>query len=168
MVSAHDVAAYILSKCSPMSTMKLQKLVYYAQVWHLVWVDEPLFADRIEAWANGPVVPVLFRTHRGSFTVREWPRGNAGNLSKVHTGTIDAVLKTYGGLDGRQLSYLTHSEDPWRNARGDLGPTEVSDAEITVEAMQGYYLAVDADVRATPVDEFDWGIWGADPAPGNG
>jgi len=38
-----DVAAYILSKKAPMPAMKLQKLVYYAQSWSLVWDDEPLF-----------------------------------------------------------------------------------------------------------------------------
>ena len=42
-VSVHDVAAYILQKHGPMTTMKLQKLVYYAQAWGLVWDDCPLF-----------------------------------------------------------------------------------------------------------------------------
>ena len=30
-VSVHDVAAYILEKQGPMTAMKLEKLVYYAQ-----------------------------------------------------------------------------------------------------------------------------------------
>jgi len=58
--SAHDVAAYILKNGGRMSVMKLQKLVYYSQAWHLVWEDKRLFSDRIEAWANGPVVPNLY------------------------------------------------------------------------------------------------------------
>ena len=35
MASVFDVAAYILEKKGEMSTLKLQKLVYYAQAWSL-------------------------------------------------------------------------------------------------------------------------------------
>src|SRR5690348_12407554 len=105
-----------------MSAMKLEKLVYYSQAWNLVWNDGPLFSDRIEAWANGPVAPALFNLHRGKFSVDKWPAGDPAELTKAEQGTVDAVIATYGHLDGRKLSYLTHSEDPWRHARGDLPP----------------------------------------------
>ena len=55
-VSVLDVAAYILKKLGSMTTMKLQKLVYYSQAWSLVWDEQSLFIESIEAWANGPVV----------------------------------------------------------------------------------------------------------------
>ncbi len=48
--SVQDVAAYIIERHGRMSSMKLQKLVYYSQAWHLVWDDEPLFPERIQAW----------------------------------------------------------------------------------------------------------------------
>ena len=60
MVSAHDVAAYILEEHGPLSAMKLQKLVYYSQAWSLVWDDRQLFREAVEAWANGPVVRELY------------------------------------------------------------------------------------------------------------
>lgn len=44
-----DVAAAILERTGPLDTFKLQKLVYYAQAWHLVWDNEPLFEEPIEA-----------------------------------------------------------------------------------------------------------------------
>ena len=65
MANALDVAAAILKRTGPIPAMKLQKLVYYSQAWSLVWDDRPLFKDRIEAWANGPVIPNLYRAHRG-------------------------------------------------------------------------------------------------------
>lgn len=73
MASAHDVAAYILKRMGQMTAMKLQKLVYYSQAWSLVWDEAPLFNERIEAWANGPVVRELYEAHRGQFQVSEWP-----------------------------------------------------------------------------------------------
>jgi uncharacterized phage-associated protein len=159
MANVHDVAAYILSRLGQMSTMKLQKLVYYCQAWHLVWVQDKLFDEPIEAWANGPVVYELYLTHRGKFSIATWPKGNPGNLDKTQRGTIDAVIATYGPLDGQQLSYLTHEESPWRDARRGLAPTEISRVEIPAEVIQDYYTAVDnADDRVS-VSEFDWGNW---------
>jgi len=64
-----DVATYILGKHGPMTHMKLQRLVYYSQAWHLAWDGVPLFPERIEAWANGPVVPVLYEALKGEFLV---------------------------------------------------------------------------------------------------
>ncbi|MGH2922383.1 MAG: Panacea domain-containing protein, partial [Gaiellaceae bacterium] len=58
-----------------MDTWKLQKLLYYCQVWHLVWEGKPLFSERIEAWSNGPVVRDIYDAHRGVFSVERWPQG---------------------------------------------------------------------------------------------
>ncbi len=63
MATVFDVAAYILEQYSAIPTMKLQKLIYYCQAWSLVWDEEPLFSEDIEAWANGPVVRSLYEAH---------------------------------------------------------------------------------------------------------
>jgi uncharacterized phage-associated protein len=64
-----DIAEYILEQLGEITTMKLHKLLYYCQAWHLVWDEEPLFEARIEAWANGPVAPEIYELHRGIFKV---------------------------------------------------------------------------------------------------
>jgi len=139
MAKIDDVAAAILERQGRMSTWKLQKLVYYCQAWHLVWEDRPLFSDRIEAWANGPVVPALYSEHRGQFEARTWHKGRPQNLKADEISTIDAVLQTYGGKPGVWLSALTHREPPWRNARRGLAEGERGHREITKAAMAEYY-----------------------------
>jgi uncharacterized phage-associated protein len=139
MATAHDVAAYILKKCGPMSAMKLEKLVYYSQAWHLVWEDKPLFRERIEAWANGPVVPELYRQHRGQFTVKTWSHGDPAALSTTETSNIDSVLAFYGDKSAFWLSELSHREAPWVDARDELGPGERSGREIKKAAMAEFY-----------------------------
>lgn len=139
MVSAHDVAAYILERQSPMSAMKLQKLVYYAQAWSLVWDDRPLFPERIEAWANGPVVRDLYERHRGRFEVREWPEGDPQNLSVAERATVDAILGFYGDKPAQWLSDLTHSEGPWREARRGAPEGARSTTAISPDSMRAYY-----------------------------
>jgi uncharacterized phage-associated protein len=155
--SVHDVAAYILSKQGGMSAMKLQKLCYYSQAWHLVWDEEPLYPERIEAWANGPVTYALFDEHRGQFSVGgSWKRGNVANLTPSQRETIDIVLANYGKLSGQELSALTHSEGPWRDARRGLPDTTRSSAEITHEAMADFYGALAQSDDAEVVSEMDW------------
>lgn len=142
MGNAHDVAAYILSKTGPLSAMKLQKLCYYSQAWSLVWDEQPLFDERIEAWANGPVVRPLYAQHRGQFTIPSWPTGDPARLTPDQQATIDAVIDAYAKLTAQQLSDLTHNERPWVDARAGIPPTERSGAEITRESMQSFYASL--------------------------
>ena len=76
MANVKDVAAYILEKLGEITAMKLQKLAYYSQAWSLVWDEKLLFPERIEAWANGPVVPDLYEAHKGVFKLSKLSCGN--------------------------------------------------------------------------------------------
>jgi uncharacterized phage-associated protein len=159
MASVHDVAAYVLAKKGEMSTWKFQKLLYYSQAWHLAWEEEPMFDARIEAWANGPVAPEVYRGHRTRFSVGSWG-GDGRKLTKAQRDTIDYVLDVYGDLSGRQLSLLTHSEQPWQQARKGLAPTEQSSVVISPMSMQTYYQALDMDENAQVVADIDWTVLG--------
>ena len=139
MPSVFDVAAYILEKKGEMTAWKLQKLVYYSQAWSLVWDERPLFAGRLEAWANGPVSPDLYQAHRGAFLIRAIAQGDAKKLDKDGRETVDAVLQHYGDKSSQWLGDLTHKEDPWRNAREGLADGERGNVEITHGAMADYY-----------------------------
>jgi uncharacterized phage-associated protein len=139
MADVHDVAKYILKRTGEITTWKLQKLVYYSQAWSLVWDEKPLFKERIEAWANGPVVPALYRVHKGEFEVSNWPYGDSRKLTQEQKDTINAVIKFYGPKPSQWLSDLTHRETPWRRAREGLSPTASSNEEITIASMAEYY-----------------------------
>lgn len=139
MASVFDVAAYILHKAGAMTAMKLQKLVYYSQAWSLVWDEAPIFPEKIEAWANGPVVPELFAAHKGQFTVSDEPSGDRKNLTSEQQKTVNAVVKFYGEKTAPWLSDLTHREAPWKEARKGVPDGERSQRVITLAAMAEYY-----------------------------
>lgn len=139
MPTVHDVAAFILAEAGKMTAMKLQKLVYYSQAWSLVWDERPLFRARIEAWANGPVVPELYRHHKGEFQLAAWPLGNPSALDESQRETVEGVLSFYGDKTSQWLSDLTHQEAPWRNARKGLRDGDRGRVEITHAAMHEYY-----------------------------
>ena len=141
MATAQNVAAYILQKRGTMTSMKLQKLVYYCQAWSLVWDEKPLFSDRIEAWASGPVVRSLYEHHRGLFTISNIG-GKPDSLSDIEKETVDAVLSFYGDKSSQWLSDLTHQEEPWLKARKGLGPMDRGNREITIDSMMEYYSSL--------------------------
>jgi len=139
MCTVYDVASYILAKKGPMTAMKLQKLVYYSQAWSLVWDEKPLFRNKIEAWANGPVVTTLYRAHKGLFKVSRLFVGDGRKITGREKKTIDAVLAYYGEKTSQWLSNLTHSEKPWKEARKGLKPSQRGSREITCAAIAEYY-----------------------------
>lgn len=144
MPTVHDVAAYVLERRGRMTAMKLQKLVYYAQAWSLVWEERPLFPEPIEAWANGPVVRALYERHRGEFEVDCWPDGDAGTLSATERSVVDEVLEFYGSRTAQWLSDLTHGEQPWLVARLGLADGERGEREIGLASMMEYYSGLPA------------------------
>ncbi|MDP2871645.1 MAG: DUF4065 domain-containing protein [Bacillota bacterium] len=146
MVSVFDVARSVLERTGPISSMKLQKLVYYVQAWSLVWDERPMFRERIEAWASGPVVPELYAHHRGRFTISEKDiPGDPHDLDQDALETIEAVAEFYGNKTAQWLSDLTHSEAPWRDARKGLPDGARGQEEITLAAMHEYYSSLGPD-----------------------
>jgi uncharacterized phage-associated protein len=141
-VSCLDVAEYILRQHGRMSTMKLQKLVYYSQAWALVWDEAPIFNEPIAAWANGPVVPALFDYHRGMFDISHVLTGNPDVLSSDQQETVNAVLHFYGNKSAQWLIDLCHTEEPWIRARHGLTPDERGNRIISHDSMAEYYSSL--------------------------
>lgn len=141
MFNANDVAAIILTRVSPWTdAMKLQKLLYYTQAWHLAITDRPLFREPVEAWIQGPVVYDVWSARQDRATRRASSQHIENiELDDVVSNLIDLVITQYGSMSGEELSALTHVERPWRDARGDLPDDAPSHAEISREAMASYY-----------------------------
>jgi uncharacterized phage-associated protein len=140
--TAFDVAAYILEKQGEMTTMKLHKLVYYSQAWSLVWDETPLFVEKIEAWANGPVVRELFAYHRGHYSLSKISLGNSSVLTTQQKETVDSILEFYGNKSSQWLVELSHLEEPWKKARRGLSSSERGNREITIDSIAEYYSSL--------------------------
>ncbi len=121
--------------------MKLQKLLYYCQAWSIVKNKKRMFDEKIEAWQYGTVIPEIYQKHKGKKEITCW---NHGSLEKIESDStlkefIDSILQNYGTKSGSFLSHLTHSEDPWLQAK------DRADKEITVEDIYNYYNPEDSN-----------------------
>ncbi|WP_033441064.1 type II toxin-antitoxin system antitoxin SocA domain-containing protein [Saccharothrix sp. NRRL B-16314] len=139
MADVHDVAAAVLDATGPESPMKLQKLLYYAQAWHLAKYDEPLFTARIEAWRRGPVVPDVYVRHQGQSEVCAWEEGDPDGLNDRESSVVRSVVERYGHFSRHELSDMAHDEAPWRAARDGLPESEPSSTPLSHEVMAHYF-----------------------------
>lgn len=141
MIAVTDVAKWFRTK-GELSHKKLQKLCYYAQAWYCALYDgSPLFGEKVEAWVHGPVIPELYRQYAG-FGWTNIPKCEEKvEFSEKEIAILEAVYNTYWRFSGDQLELLTHREDPWKNARGELQPWEPSTVEIKTADMREYYAA---------------------------
>lgn len=117
----------------------MHKLLYYCQAWSLVWVEEPLFNEKIIAWETGPIIKELYEKYRDYFHLTSVVEGNSELLSKEQKNIIDRVLDSYGNKTAQWLSDLTHKETPWIDAREGLLPGERENVEISLASMYQYY-----------------------------
>ena len=154
MASVQQVADRFIRRAhevgDPITNLKLQKLVYYAQAWYATLNEgQPLFPEPFEAWVHGPVCPPLY----DRFRAYQWrpidENVGATDLPADVCDHLDEVLAAYGNLTAYTLERLTHQEEPWRQARGDLPPDARCTNVIPVEAMVAFYsrqLASGAEV----------------------
>ena len=143
--TAHRIADYLIwlahEHGSFISNLKLQKLLYYAQAWHLAVFDRPLFEEKLEAWVHGPVVPSVYRRFR-SYRFRNIDEEiEAPGLPARTVQFLHELAGEYLGIDAYALELMTHREDPWLKARGDLEPHQASRATISEEDMRAYFKA---------------------------
>jgi uncharacterized phage-associated protein len=143
VVPANDVASVIIARSGAwMDSMSLQKLLYYVQAWHLAVTDEPLFPEQIKAWKDGPVVPQVWHARKGQETRRAAAQDvQHVSLDRMTEDLIDLVIGSYGSMSGEELSALTHVEQPWIDARGDLPENAESREPVSQQAMATYYRA---------------------------
>ena len=123
MITVHDVAQYFCSLVDldagdSLSNLKLQKLLYYAQGFHLAMHDRPLFFEPIEAWEHGPVVPDEYRKLKkfgADPVVLELP--DLSQFMDDEKELLNDVYETYGQFSASKLRQLSHQEPPWKNTR---------------------------------------------------
>jgi uncharacterized phage-associated protein len=123
MASAHDVAKYFLAQADEdegelISNLKLQKLLYYAQGFHLALQGRPLFGEELAAWEHGPVVPVVYHAykHHGAGPIPCPDDLDCSRFSEDERTLLDEVYSVYGQFSAWKLRQMTHSESPWLDA----------------------------------------------------
>lgn len=142
--TANGVADYLLwfakEHGDVLTPLKLQKLMFYADAWHMVLHDgEELVPQLFEAWVHGPVLrDIYFRFNQYRWNPIALDVAKPELSDKLQSFLSD-VYKVFGGFSAYELEQLTHQELPWRAARGDLAPDASCTATIDKALTRIFY-----------------------------
>tara|TARA_E500000318_G_scaffold27373_1_gene27523 strand:+ start:515 stop:967 length:453 start_codon:yes stop_codon:yes gene_type:complete len=127
----------------PLTNLKLQKLLYYAQAWFLALYGEPLFQEEFRAWVHGPVLPSQYQR----FKHYQWRPildevARPDDIDPRVVDHLDEVLAVFGTEPATALEVMTHQELPWLEARGGTPSDEPSTAIIKKQTMREFYQSI--------------------------
>lgn len=118
-----------------LTNLKLQKLLYYQQGYHLAVFGTPLFNEDIEAWMYGPVVPCVYdEFSKSGSNALPITTSNIIRLNEEEEVLFNQVYQAYRDFSAIGLMNRTHNEQPWQQAlphdRGTI---------ISHESMKSYF-----------------------------
>lgn len=92
------------------TNLKLNKLVYFAQVLSLKQDGVPLFPDRVEAWEYGPVVREVYQRFKRYGSAPIPPQLGASRLDIRSQSIVDSIASRYACLTAFDLVELSHKQ----------------------------------------------------------
>jgi uncharacterized phage-associated protein len=150
MYDINLICDYVISRVKtdediPLSNLKLQKLIYYVQAWHLAYYEKTLFNGKFEAWIHGPVNRTIYERFKSTKNIysdillKDILDLDTSKIASKDKQFIDEVLEAYMPFSGTQLEYMVHNETPWLETRGELLPTVRCEKEIEEKLIISYY-----------------------------
>ena len=117
-----------------MTNLKLQKLLYYEQGYHLAAFDSPLFEEPVEAWMYGPVVPAAYDYYH-QYGAQALPvEDDVISLTDDEEELFSQVFEAFREFSAIGLMNKTHQEYPWASKK-DHGRGVV----ISQSAMKAFF-----------------------------
>ena len=127
-----------------MSHLKLQRLLFYCDAYHLAYFDKELITDKFEAWVHGPVVPSQFNRFNNIDFFQNIKVKDCENI-KLKSKTeqlLNEVVGIYNKCTDGHLELLVKREDPWKKTRGDIPEFKKCQKEIKLDLMKQYYINI--------------------------
>lgn len=135
---------------SDMSPMKIQKLMFYLNGWHLAMHGTRAIDISFEPWRFGPVVPLIYDDLKcfGSSSVNRYISEHdpvsgemkpyvVNSACEAFYEVLDIVWEKYIGINAINLSAMTHEPgSPWDQA------IKEGLSEIPEDKTQAYFEAL--------------------------
>lgn len=154
MAKVQDVADFFIDTAikrneEPMTNMRIQKMLYFAQAHHLQRHGTPLFQDDMKAWDWGPVVPDLYyyySAYRRDPIFEVHASYSLDNFTDDELETLLDVQRKYGKVKTPRLVDISHVPGgPWDNTahNGTIEKTAIKEAFDKAPALEHAIDAVD-------------------------
>ena len=150
MANIIDVAKFVLKESArtsrpEVSTMKLQKICYFVQGWHLVINNgRPMFDEDFHAWKYGPVSPALYDFCEDKVSVTTDSAEFANVTPELSDYQKDFIRKVFVACDpytGLQLADMTSTHMAWQKAGAGMRKSG-EDNLISKESIHNDFVTI--------------------------
>jgi uncharacterized phage-associated protein len=141
LYKAVDIAEYVISIAHEMgddiTQLKLQKLLYYVQGYHLALKDAPLYDEELLAWKHGPVIYSVRKVY-AQYKDNPLPQVEVhSSMDEFDKQFIREIYNKFRKYSAGELVRMTHKEKPWKEATKSDVITEESVKSFFKEQLSG-------------------------------
>lgn len=140
--SALEIATYFILKArdskdgKPLTNMKLQKMLYYAQTLYFSAREQRLFHEELIAVESGAVIPSVNKRY-SSFNHHEIdvePEISVEHIKREDRRYLDDVWRIMRSFATRELERMIRKQKPWEEAM-----TKEGEQTIDLLAVQSHF-----------------------------
>jgi uncharacterized phage-associated protein len=144
--NANTVADYLVwfgqQHGDPLTNLKLQKLLYYAQGHYMAKRRKVLFGEPLQAWIRGPVVYEVWSKYKNCRWEPITGPQTKPRISPEVEGALGDVIVQYWQFSAYNLERMTHQESPWIKARDGVAKDTRSSAPIAVDWIYDHFVKI--------------------------
>lgn len=112
------VISYIIDERQIHTTRKkLNHLIYYSYVEHLIENDKQLFQDNLEAGTHGPIIQPVLQSYTANVTITKSNLNSTVELTENEKESINSAIEMCEEYNGNQLEIFTISTEPYIKAK---------------------------------------------------
>ena len=129
-----------------LTVLKLQRLLYFAQGWHLAFYGDPFFEGRFQAWAQGPINRKIYDRFAGRPLDSEVTAADVSKhfdvtpVSQQESNHIHSVLEAYARCEDSSFNEIINRDAPWLEARS--GCLEHCQREVEEDNMRRFCVVL--------------------------
>lgn len=131
----HYIAYYCHLKSYELTNLRLQKILYFLQLFFLDKNGKPCFHNLMEAWDMGPVVPDAYH-HYKKYGPQFIPGEKTTDIYEIKENdreVISFVVSALSKYSTFQLIDITHKQMPWKK-----NYVHYDSNKISVDDMKGF------------------------------
>lgn len=128
-MNAKSIAKWFIYKNPELAynyeNMKLNKLLYFSQLYHFVLFGKNLFEDNFLRWDNGPVIESIYKDYRYNDLKMSVSKNELDKelLNEPLNKFLNLINFMFSTSSGEELSEETHTHNIWK----DINKNEIID-----------------------------------------
>lgn len=146
--SVCDISKYIIyysnEKNYGITNLRLQKVLYFVQLYFMKILGTRCFGASLVAWDFGPVVPEIFRKYErfGGGQICDYRNPHVTFGNKIDRQIVEGVIDLLSSYTTSRLVEITQNQYPYQHAFGNWR------REISIQSMKDFIVGQEQEKKS--------------------